>query len=828
VSGIDHLQDTMGNRAARTMLQTGAEPLKTGSTTGALPRFTHDFRQITVHPRSPASVQPKLTVGTAGDIFEQEADRVAAQLTHMPEPGFKPPCACGGECSECRKAKTPVAHGHERLQTKRVESSDPKQTAIPPIVQEALRSPGQPIDPASRASMERRFGHDFSRVRVHTDNTAAESARALQSRAYTVGSDVVFASAQFAPSTSAGQSLLAHELTHVVQQSGGGLALQRAPDSGADSGIHVTADEAEKAVARSRLGPLDQLDAGDPDRLCGGSKCFDDEEINAQLVAENKRIDEEIRREREISATPYTRRFHQAQSYAAQVDAESDKHNLTGEEVWNAGVRNDLFLEHDKELVLADQEEFRNEDRARREEADKYIRRKAESDAYRAQVDRSEQASSPAGFIQPLAFAAVSPEVGAVYAGMQIAAMTNETYEACAHGTTADCVGAAGQVAIALATDVALRRGLSETPRQSVGGDPVRSGAVVKATPGAGDATSPRSPEPVSTRQAPVGMKPKASPKEVQTAPATTRAKTGADEPPASRMPAKKKTGDTERAEKSSRPVNRNDERPAGAKGAKKTPAKRSGSQAKEETPQKAARKTEDDPENRMGGNETRTDQEPQEVSETPATTPDPDDPQRGVKEGLDRAKQRITEHRKDIDALNKQISEARQETHSLEKQVENIPRDDPSREEIYKRFKRAEKRLEELIGRRDNAVELLQRDQEVRDKLQKALDEKTYLRPKFHQSVVRKAWDLALQAGKGKVFSPGGGEIKNFDDPWVMGHKPKYEFWKHQRSAAERGISREQFTDEFNRDPSHYRPETKADNESHKYEDKTDAYLGY
>jgi hypothetical protein len=84
-----------------------------------------------------------------------------------------------------------------------------------------LRSSGQPLDASTRAFMESRFQHDFSTVRVHTDARAAESAQAVNALAYTVGQDVVFGAGQFAPATRTGQKLLAHELTHVVQQQPG-------------------------------------------------------------------------------------------------------------------------------------------------------------------------------------------------------------------------------------------------------------------------------------------------------------------------------------------------------------------------------------------------------------------------------------------------------------------------------------------------------------------------------------------------------------------------------------------------------------------------------
>jgi len=91
---------------------------------------------------------------------------------------------------------------------------------VPPIVHEVLRSPGEPLDPATRAFMEPCFGHDFSRVRVHSDSKSAKSAQTLNALAYTVGDDMVFGSGQYQPTSNTGRNLLAHELTHVIQQNG--------------------------------------------------------------------------------------------------------------------------------------------------------------------------------------------------------------------------------------------------------------------------------------------------------------------------------------------------------------------------------------------------------------------------------------------------------------------------------------------------------------------------------------------------------------------------------------------------------------------------------
>jgi hypothetical protein len=126
-------------------------------------------------------------------------------------------CGCGrraggGSCPECKRKSE---NGILQRRHAAVEAID----VAPPIVGEVLRSPGQPLDRGTREFFEPRFGHDFSGVRVHADALAAESAQAVNALAYTVGRDVVFDSGQYVPGTSQGRQLIAHELTHVVQQS---------------------------------------------------------------------------------------------------------------------------------------------------------------------------------------------------------------------------------------------------------------------------------------------------------------------------------------------------------------------------------------------------------------------------------------------------------------------------------------------------------------------------------------------------------------------------------------------------------------------------------
>jgi hypothetical protein len=128
---------------------------------------------------------------------------------------------------------------------------------VPAIVNETLHSSGQGLEKETQSFFESRFGHDFSKVRVHTGVRAADSARAVNALAYTVGRDMVFGSGQYAPQTASGQRLLAHELAHVVQQSHGGTALQsKATDiSRPGDAAERRADLAAQAVLENRAVP---------------------------------------------------------------------------------------------------------------------------------------------------------------------------------------------------------------------------------------------------------------------------------------------------------------------------------------------------------------------------------------------------------------------------------------------------------------------------------------------------------------------------------------------------------------------------------------------
>jgi len=166
--------------------------------------------------------QAKLTVNQPGDAHEREADAVADQEMRMKNGDapivqrmpFSPISAVQRACANCEKEK-------EGVQRKETGGGDASGKAAPSIVSNVLSSGGgQPMDGGTRQFMESRFGQDFSQVRIHTDSRAAESASAIQARAYTSGSDVVFGNGEYQPASESGQRLLAHELVHVGQQAG--------------------------------------------------------------------------------------------------------------------------------------------------------------------------------------------------------------------------------------------------------------------------------------------------------------------------------------------------------------------------------------------------------------------------------------------------------------------------------------------------------------------------------------------------------------------------------------------------------------------------------
>ncbi len=184
-------------------------------------------------------IQAKLKVGRPGDQYEHEADHMADAVMRMPEPFVqrrpqeeedrmlrRQPKEEEDEMMRRQPVeedeelqRTPMNEENEELQTKATGSSVPQ---VSPRTQSQianLRGGGRPLSTTARAFYEPRFGYDFSEVRVHADSRAAETARAVNAKAFTVGRDVVFGPGEYAPESAVGRRLLGHELTHVVQQS---------------------------------------------------------------------------------------------------------------------------------------------------------------------------------------------------------------------------------------------------------------------------------------------------------------------------------------------------------------------------------------------------------------------------------------------------------------------------------------------------------------------------------------------------------------------------------------------------------------------------------
>ena len=212
-------------------------------------------------------LQTKLAVNKPGDRFEQEADRMADSVVRG------------------RRRAAPVRN-HS------LDSPQSGESKAPPIVHEVLGNSGQPLDSSTRSFMERRFGHDFGNVRVHLDARAAASARSINALAYTVGSDIVFRTGAFEPDDSSGRRLLAHELTHVVQQSNLGTArgqpLQRQPDDPSTKETQTTKESPPTKTPPAKAPPRKTLksegvDLSDP--VAGGTAAIID-----TVLARNQKL----------------------------------------------------------------------------------------------------------------------------------------------------------------------------------------------------------------------------------------------------------------------------------------------------------------------------------------------------------------------------------------------------------------------------------------------------------------------------------------------------------------------------------------------------------
>ena len=160
------------------------------------------------------SLQPKLTISAPGDSFEREADDVADRVMRIAQPS-----QVGSPSAPIQFKHGPCDDSNKKtIQSTRSPCESPTSALNAKAAVQAASSGGTPLSMNVRSYFEARFNRDFSQVRIHADSDSAEGARAVQARAYTVGRDIVFGSGQYSPGTAEGKRLLAHELTHVVQQ----------------------------------------------------------------------------------------------------------------------------------------------------------------------------------------------------------------------------------------------------------------------------------------------------------------------------------------------------------------------------------------------------------------------------------------------------------------------------------------------------------------------------------------------------------------------------------------------------------------------------------
>ncbi|SHN32821.1 DUF4157 domain-containing protein [Mucilaginibacter sp. OK098] len=209
-------------------------------------------------------IQAKLTINAPGDQYEQEADAMADKVMRMPANGlpFSPSSSSippiQRKCSDCENDEK--VHRKE-TSSQPVEAGNDVSSYV-----SSLSSKGSPMPGDAKSFFEQRFGRDFSDVKIHDDGVAAKSAQSINALAYTHGNNIVFNQNQFSPETDSGKRLLAHELTHVVQQNVSlNKVVQKAPDERTElqTQYNITIEKGDKdwtdgeiKILKSALGRL--------------------------------------------------------------------------------------------------------------------------------------------------------------------------------------------------------------------------------------------------------------------------------------------------------------------------------------------------------------------------------------------------------------------------------------------------------------------------------------------------------------------------------------------------------------------------------------------
>ena len=201
-NSLIHLQKTIGNQAVQRLLRS-------------------KVRDVAMK----TDIQTKLKISQPGDVYEQEADRIAEQVMRMSAHSHIGLTESNEEervdrkCSACEMKK--MDEEEEKLHISRKPSTSSNFEASSDVTNKIsnVRSSGSSsLDNNTQEFMESRFEYDFSDVRLHTDELASKSANAVNAVAYTVGNDIIFSKGQYRPNTLEGRKLLAHELVHVVSK----------------------------------------------------------------------------------------------------------------------------------------------------------------------------------------------------------------------------------------------------------------------------------------------------------------------------------------------------------------------------------------------------------------------------------------------------------------------------------------------------------------------------------------------------------------------------------------------------------------------------------
>lgn len=175
----------------------------------------------------PINIQTKLTVGSPDDPLEEEADSMADQVMRMPDNSF-----IQRRCHECEKEDEVQNKSSSDKALPSIQKKGAGNSSVSEATSGSIRATlgfGSRLDKQTNNFMSQRFGHNFNDVKIHNDGHAAQLSDNLQAKAFTVGKDIYFNQNQYNPRSADGRHLLAHELTHVVQQGGGMMKVQRVP-----------------------------------------------------------------------------------------------------------------------------------------------------------------------------------------------------------------------------------------------------------------------------------------------------------------------------------------------------------------------------------------------------------------------------------------------------------------------------------------------------------------------------------------------------------------------------------------------------------------------